>query len=160
LQPLLERKRQEIIATQRLCSNQPPVTSQNEAVEKVGVEPASSRQQLLQRIKEMHAGGKTLRAIAKELDISRNTVRKYVRLHEPPKKKGNKVVNLDRYNEYLGARMNEDHKVEVLQLFKEIKAQGYNGGRTSLYEYLKAFGKHQSSHQSASLPVVPRSLNY
>lgn len=70
--------------------------------------------------------------IARELNISRNTVRKYIPLQELPRKSGLKTTNLLKYNDYLQTRLPEDKDVEMLQLFKEIKAQGYNVGHTTL----------------------------
>src|ERR1051325_4546112 len=88
-------------------------------------QPLSPHQELFQRVKKMYGDGKSIRAIATELNISRITVRRYTLLNELPKKKGHKTTNLSTYNEYLQKRMLEDKYVEVLQLFKEIKALGY-----------------------------------
>ena len=66
-------------------------------------------------------------------------VRKYIYLHELPKKNGNKTTNLAQFNEYLFSRLQEDRNVETLQLFKEIKSMGYNGSRTILYGYMKPY---------------------
>ncbi|MEI6950363.1 ISL3 family transposase [Paraflavisolibacter sp. H34] len=161
LKTLLERKRQEIIAAQsslpvnEFATNQVEIVEVQAAPMEVQSAPEPSpRLKLVQQVREMHIGGKTLRAIARELRISRNTVRKYIFLHEPPKKKGVKSTNLGSYSDYLQARMLEDNQVEVLQLFKEIKAQGYNGGRTILYEYLNSYGKRRGSQRTVKLPVL------
>jgi transposase len=154
LKTLLERKRQEINAAQSPLQEPVPTADQGETRETEVIPQPSARQELLQRIKKMHSEGKPLRAIARELNISRNTVGKYVFLHEPPKKKGHKPINLARYDDYLQARMHADSQVEVLQLFKEIKEMGYNGGRTTLYVYLKSFGKRRGGNQPVSLPLA------
>lgn len=155
LQTLLERKRQEIIAAQRSALEKAMKVEGKAPVEtEVTARPLSPRQELFQRVKGLHADGRPLRAIAKALTISRNTVKKYIHLQELPRKKGHKATNLLTYNNYLQTRMLEDEDVEVLQLFKEIKAQGYTGGRTTLYEYLNGYGKQRGSQRSVKLPEI------
>lgn len=72
----------------------------------------------------------------------------------PPRKKGHKATNLLEYNEYLQARILQDKNVEMLQLFKEIKALGYNGGRTTLFEYLNSHGKRRGNQRPVTLPQI------
>ena len=152
LQKLLERKRQELIAAPASALQE--AAPQQEIIQSNAVPELSPRHERMHQIKQMQAEGSTIRAIARTLKMSRNTVRKYLDLQEPPQKKGTTTTNLAHYNEYLQSRMLEDSQVEVLQLFKEIKQMGYNGGRTTLYEYLNSYGKRRGNHKLLPLPKV------
>ena len=153
---LLERKRQQIITLQaeqaiQVLEDEPQYSPSPKPRQQEKISP---RQQLLQRVKEMYATGKGTKTIARTLGISRNTVKKYIHLHEPPQKKGTRTTNLISFSEYLQTRINQDAYVESLQLFQEIKAMGYNGGRTILYSYLKKYGKQRNRTRLAKLPAV------
>lgn len=155
LQNLLERKRQKIIAAQRSDRERTMKKEMKEPVEtKMLPQKLSPRGELFWQVKKLYGDGTSFKGIAKQLNISRNTVRKYIYLQELPGRKGPKTTNLLKYNEYLRTRMLEDKEVEVLQLFKEIKTQGYNGGRTTLYEYLNCHGKQRGSQLPVNLPEI------
>ena len=142
LHKLLERKRQQITALQskdameRRENDQPQTSDQAQQVENL-----SPRHQLLHRVKEMYAAGKGTKTIARALQISRTTVKKYIHLHEPPQKKGVKTTNLTSFSEYLRTRIEQDAEVRNVQLLQEIKSLGYNGGKSILNNYLKRHGK-------------------
>ena len=93
------------------------------------------------KIKILYQQGQSIRTIAKSLNVSRNTVRRYLRdeisapiyserIHKPHK--------LDVYKTYLNRRVNAAHPnwLPATVLFEEIKAQGYQGGITRLRSYL------------------------
>ncbi len=154
LQKLLERKRQHIMflqsaqAVQVLKNDQPqPHTPKQE-------EEISPRHQLLEKVKEMYAAGKGTKPIARTLQISRNTVKKYIHLHEPPQKKGIKTTNLISFSEYLHTRIEQDAEVTNVQLLGEIKTMGYNGGKSILNNYLKKHGKQRKGDMLLKLPAV------
>lgn len=152
---LLERKRQQIIALQHKeviehrenAHQQTPDQAQQ-------VENPSPRHQLLQRVKEMYAAGKGTKTIARTLQISRNTVKKYIHLHEPPQKKGIKTTNLFGFSEYLHNRIKQDADVTNVQLLGEIRSMGYNGGKSILNNYLKKQGKQRKGSILMKLPTV------
>ena len=156
LQKLLERKRQHIMflqseqATQVLENEQPDSSSPEPKQE----EKISPRHQLLLRVKEMYAAGKGTETVARTLGISRNTVKKFIHLHEPPQKKGARTTNLISFSEYLQTRIEQEATVESVQLYREIKSMGYNGGRTVLYNYLKKHSKQRNKTRLAKLPAV------
>jgi transposase len=153
LQKLLERKRQGILASQN-ADIQEITPNLEQPVKNDVAQNISPRQELMLQAKKMYAEGVAIRAIARTLGISRITVRKYIHLHEPPKKQGNKTTNLAQFNEYLFSRLQEDNTVETLQLFKEIKSMGYNGSRTILYCYMKPYTKQRNSNKLARFPRV------
>ena len=154
LQKLLERKRQEIVLKQSMAHQSADCSGQEQSVQTNAVQALSAKQVLMQQVKKMHAEGVIIRAIAKTLSVSRITVRKYIYLCELPKKKGHKSTNLYSFNEYLHTRIQGDAKVETLQLFKEIKQMGYNGGRTILYSYLKPYARQRNMNNPIMFPQV------
>ncbi len=88
----------------------------------------------------MHRQGRSIRAIARELNISRNSVRKYLRKPEvpayPPRSaRGSK---LDPYKPYLLGRIKAAHPrwIPATVLFQEIKDQGYSGGITLVRDFV------------------------
>lgn len=94
----------------------------------------------MDQIKTLHEEGLGLKTIARRLQMARVTVRKYLLLYEPPPRGGCAIrVNIALFDQYLRQRINEDPTIERMQLFKEIKARGYNGGRTMVFEHLHKY---------------------
>ena len=88
IKKMLERKRQDIRkhqmakALKKVKNNKPLAVK-----EYIEEPPVQSRRHLqLQEIKKLHANGTPIRNIARSLRMSRNTVRKYIHLNEPPRK--------------------------------------------------------------------------
>lgn len=153
LQKMLERKRQEL-RPKRYVQRIPSRGEQTDAKEKESVKkPMTKRQIQLQQVKEYNAQGITIRAISRALKICRQTVRKYIDLDEPPRKNGART-NISKFAEYLQARISEDPTLEVMQLWKEIKGNGFSGCRTTVYEYLKNYSKGRKQHQTIILPQI------
>ena len=94
----------------------------------------------VKQLYELKGEGRSIRAIARELGISRNSVRKYLRSSEVPKAKPRppKPSKLDLYKEYLQHRMGEGLDNCVV-LLRELKARGYTGGYTILKDYVQPF---------------------
>jgi transposase len=84
--------------------------------------------------------GKSLRAIAMELGLSVNTVRKYLVQNESPryKPRAPRKGKLDAYKDYLRRRMESAAPAHLPApvLFREIKEQGFEGKITILRDYL------------------------
>lgn len=94
------------------------------------------------KVKEIHALYRdhySIRGIAKELGISRNTVRKYLRNPGLPQSKPRppRPSKLAPYQEYIKRRMLEDGVYNSQVLLRELRAMGYDGGRTILKDFMK-----------------------
>lgn len=91
-------------------------------------------------IQVLHRQGKSIKGIARELGISRNTVRRYVRADGAPsfRAPSKRRSKLDPFKDYLQARVAAAHPdwIPARVLFAEIKALGYPGGTTILSDYL------------------------
>jgi len=99
---------------------------------------------------ELKGKGQSIRGIARELGISRNTVRKYLRASEIPKAKPRprRGSKLDPYKEYPDERLS--HGVDnCVVLLREIRERGYTGGCTILKDYVAP--SRQRRNQAATM---------
>lgn len=87
-------------------------------------------------IRYLHAQGKSIRQIARELHLSRETVRKALRSPEPPRYQRQLAENpqLARYVELIRQMAGED--LIGSRILAEIRAQGYQGSRAAFYRAL------------------------
>ena len=101
-------------------------------------------QETLVEIHVLKKQGKGLRAIARELGVSRNTVRRYLRdsIAVPHYKKApQQASKLDLFKPYLQERIAaaKPHWIPATVLFREIQAQGYQGKEGILRVYIRPF---------------------
>jgi transposase len=76
--------------------------------------------------------------ISQELNLSRNTVKKY--LDEPDIKmiiRQKKASKLDNYKDLIDEYLEKDIKVNSMVIYRKIKDRGYDGKTTILRDYLK-----------------------
>lgn len=80
-------------------------------------------------------------AIARQLDIHRDTVRRALAAHDAPPKNGLPRLNvpskLDAFKPYLADRLTQFPDLPGTTLFREIRTQGFAGNLTILWEHLK-----------------------
>lgn len=104
-------------------------------------------------IRILHRQGLGIRAIARRLGVSRNTVRKALREGEPPRyrREAVRVSKLDPYKDYLQARVEAAQPawLPATVLYREIAARGYRGGISILRDWLRTL-----KPQPVSEPVV------
>ena len=101
----------------------------------------------------LHRQGHGIKAIARKLGISKNTVRKY--LNQPmvyPKysQRPTRPCKLDPYKSYLLKRIEaaKPRWIPAVVLFREIKEQGYDGGITQLRSFIYPY------KQPEMVPIV------
>lgn len=94
-------------------------------------------------IKVLARQGHGIKAIARELGLSRNTVRKYFRSGEQPRytPRSPRPTKLDPYKAYLQERIKAARPrwIPATVLLREIQAQGYPGGVSQLKSYLAPY---------------------
>ena len=153
LKKLLERKRQELrrLEIDKAGKRRRKVSSSESIQGHVLRSPFKQNIKFVE-IKKMYAGGYTIRSISKILGVSRNTIRKYIYLDEPPRKNrpGSQV---SKFSDYFKSRIKECPNIEVIQLWKEIKEKGYNGSRSAVYEFLKAHTRHKNENATPFIPL-------
>ena len=76
-------------------------------------------------IRNMKEKGMSIKSMARELSIWRNSVRKYLKTE--PKKKQNRKSKLDPYREKIRSLI-DDHNLSAVRILEEIRKIGYNGG--------------------------------
>jgi transposase len=87
-------------------------------------------------IHEVATQGKSIHAIARELGIARNTVRRYLRGKPeavPRPKRGSK---LDAYKGQIHRWINEDHLLNCEVMLPRLQAMGYTGSAATLRAYV------------------------
>ena len=95
----------------------------------------------LMKIEILHQQGHSQRAIARELGISRNTVKRYLQKQiDQPKYSARPKTGsvLDKYKPFLHSRIAQAAPIHLsgAVLYREIKEQGYCGGISLLRQYL------------------------
>jgi len=96
----------------------------------------------LMKIKILYKQGYSQRAIARELNISRNTVKRYLDSdsYEPKyKNREQKVSKLDGFKGYIKDRIAKAHPIRLsgVVLFREIKELKYTGGISLVRDYIR-----------------------
>jgi transposase len=118
------------------------------------------------RIRRDHlVKGKSIREIARDLKLSRNTVRRvlrsgetassYEREHQPRPRLGRWKADLDRLltgNTGKPAR----ERLTLIRLFEELRALGYEGGYDAVRRYARTWSREHASQTSAAF--VPLSF--
>ena len=93
---------------------------------------------------------------ARRLNVSLNTIKRYARAAEPERMQRApqyRPTLVDPYREHLRRRREQDPAVGNLQLFREIKAQGYAGSMNLLVRYIT-----QGRVEGDRPPMSPRRL--
>ena len=105
---------------------------------------------------------KSIRQIAKEFNLSRNTVRKVLRSGQTAfvyQRKSQPRPRLGPFVDTLDNNLQEDQKLpRRLQrtaqvLFEELQAQGYEGGYDSVRRYVQAWRRDQKTASQVYIPL-------
>jgi len=128
----LREKLQEVIPTQRKKAKKDQKPNETPSYHR--------RKKYFELVNDLHAQGYSQRRIARVLEISRTTVRRYQqevalldwRPRKPP------PSQLDFYEPYLRKRWQEGCR-NITTLWEDLKEQGYMGKRKSVARYLKRF---------------------
>ncbi|HZH64550.1 MAG TPA: ISL3 family transposase [Flavisolibacter sp.] len=97
-QQLKYARKKEIRRLQRASVKQ--ICKKTSSVNQVNTQNFSRRQWQLEQIKKLQSEGAAIKAIARELKMSRNTVKKYMYFKEPPRRKSTVQVNIALFDTY------------------------------------------------------------
>ena len=90
-------------------------------------------------IRVLRRQGKSIRKIARMLDVSRNTVRRYLRVEGPPRyTREARPSKLDAFKRYIDERVKAAAPdwIPATVLLRELRALGYPGGYSILKDHL------------------------
>ena len=118
------------------------------------------------RIRREHfIKGKTIKEIARDLKVSRNTVRKvlrsgetsfeYERVVQPRPKLGRWAGELDGLLEGNAAKSGRE-QLTLIRIFEELRGRGYDGGYDAVRRYARRWSKERG--QSTPAAYVPLSF--
>ncbi|MCL5439627.1 MAG: IS21 family transposase [Candidatus Thermoplasmatota archaeon] len=85
-------------------------------------------------IRNMKENGMSIKSIARELHISRNSVRKYIKSEPSKKARKRKASKLDPYRDKIRDLV-EKYNLSTVRILEELRKLGYTGGYTILKEY-------------------------
>ena len=110
----------------------------------------------VQAIYELAGQGRSIRAIAQTLSISRNSVRKYLRASEVPKPapRARRSSRLDPYREQVQLRLAEGVDNCVV-LLRELRQQGYAGSYTILKDYVQPLRRRRAPAATMRFETQP-----
>lgn len=121
------------------------------------------RQERFEQVKKLHEQGENIRQIVRALDVSRNTVRKYLRATQcpPSAARPRRPSLLDPFTGYLTNRWAEGCRNSA-QLYCEIKAQGFAGSDSIVQEWAKPRRSPQTDApaQPKRRPTSARSISW
>jgi transposase len=154
IRKFLERKRQQLRREEIACAEKAGKEQVGTGESQLSTEHCSKDRRFskLNEIKQLYANGTPIRAIAGIVNMSRNTVKKYIHLDEPPSKNGPGSEIL-KFADYFKERIKACPGIEVIQLWKEITKRGYAGSRSVVYEFLKNYSRFKNK---VNKPYVPR----
>src|ERR1700749_1137147 len=100
-------------------------------------------QELAVEIQVLNKQGRSIRQIARETGLSRNTVRRYLREGRPIRygPREPRSCKLDAYKDFLQQRIAQARPqwIPATVLLREIQAAGYAGGISQLKAYVAPF---------------------
>lgn len=85
--------------------------------------------------KLLHAAGRNINQIARELDIARQTVRKYMKWESLPKRASKERNPYYLYDTYVEEEYR--HGKDLRKIFLDIKAKGFQGAITPFYDHYR-----------------------
>ena len=94
-------------------------------------------QRRFKEMKKLQQQGLSIRAITRELNMHRETVKKYMQLEYLPQKCYKGKNNIEAHFSYIEKRVKEEPKILLKTLWEELKTRGYKGAYSSLSESLQ-----------------------
>ena len=110
----------------------------------------------MKEIYEMKGAGRSIKGIAEDLGIARNTVRRYLKSPEAlrPKPRRRRASKLNAYTEYADRRLSEGLENCVV-LHRELRALGYDGGYSILKSYVSPHRRRRQPDVTMRFETAP-----
>lgn len=124
---------------------------------------SSRRQERFDRVQELHAQGVSIHGIVRALDVSRNTVRKYLRASEcpPSAARPRRPSLLDPFKAYVTSRW-EAGCTNSAQRYRAIKVQGFGGSDSIVRDWATHYRLPQANapRQSHRRLIAARGISW
>lgn len=116
------------------------------------------RQEVFSKVKELQKQQIPARKIARDLEMSRNTVRVYFHLDELPPRAHGKSTNFDSFTADVLAQLNQPGYM-IKDIIRHIRTLGYNGSQTQAYYHInnlkQAKGISAENHMAIQRKKIP-----
>ena len=129
IKTIIDCKTNEILGAEPKTINTITSTKKVVAASKPKFDP---RLVVFEKVKELQIQGLPIKKIARDLKVSRGRVRSYFQLESLPPRIHNKSTNIELFTNHILQKLNVEG-YRVIDIFKEIKALGYNGSQTQAY---------------------------
>ena len=119
-------------------SPEKPLTSTQQLLNEQKQAKRAAHEQHFQKVKQLYKEGTPILRIARQLKMSRNTVKKFLKYESPPPRQSprNRYSPIHRFVPYLRQQWMQG-KRNARRLWKEIKTQGYPGAEETLRHFLQ-----------------------
>ncbi|MYY49932.1 hypothetical protein CMT87_09000 [Elizabethkingia anophelis] len=119
-----------------------PICDQDMPYKSTGSESTQGgvRLQRFKQFQELQGKGYSIRAMARHLGMSRQTIRRYMDMETLPRRSNNWINPLERFFPYIKKRMEKEPDILLTTLWEGLKSEGYNGAYTTLSDALKYYG--------------------
>ena len=110
----------------------------------------------VKEIYEMKGAGRSIRGIAEDLGVARNTVRRYLKSPEAmrPRQRARRTSKLDSYTEYVDRRL-DDGLENCVVLHRELQALDYDGGYSILKSYVSPRRRRRQPEATMRFETAP-----
>ena len=98
------------------------------------------RLQRFKQLKQLQGKGYSVRAMARHLGMSRQTVKRYLDMASLPRRSHRTGNTLEQYFPFIKKRMEEEPDLFLITLWNELKVIGYPSAYTTLSEALQYYG--------------------
>jgi transposase len=146
----LEISERESINIEEETKETQPVTTDQESI----ATKVDQRLDTFLKVKELQVKGTPIKRISIDLKMSRNTVRSYFNQESLSPRKSSRSTNIEVFTNLIVARLNENG-YKLIDIFREIKELGYNGGKTQGYYNIKLI-KENCNIETIGYPEIPQ----
>ena len=105
-------------------------------------------------VQELYLKHQSIRSIARTLGISRNTVKKLIKMKEQPKYHRSKSsTKIDAYKDQMIEWRSAPNNFNGTRIFRELEKRGYTGSIGPVYRYLAIIDEDTEGHISSKATV-------
>jgi transposase len=159
---LIKNKAAELMEFNNDSKSVPTPVTKSQSKKSILLERHDSRQIVFEKVKALQKQGYARRKIAKDLGISRNTVRSYFLQEQLTPKAHPLRTNIELFTDYIISQIKTEGHI-IQQIIADIRKMGYYGGNTQAYQYItqlrettKGTAVNYSEHRSVKIPYIKR----